>query len=42
MLTLPPRVYMGEMEVDVPTTKEIKVGNAEPVEFGQTLFVLTP
>jgi hypothetical protein len=29
MLTLPPRVYMGEMEVDVPTTKEIKVGNTE-------------
>lgn len=24
------------------TIKEIKVGNAEPVEFGQTLFVLTP
>jgi oxaloacetate decarboxylase alpha subunit len=24
------------------TVKEIKVGNAEPVEFGQTLFVLAP
>ena len=24
------------------TIKEITVGNAEPVEFGQTLFVLAP
>jgi biotin carboxyl carrier protein len=36
-------VFVNEITAErAGTIREIKVGNAEPVEFGQALFILAP